>query len=446
VAATKPGTLNALPQARQSEAKPSHQTEGPLRCLPTTALAALFVLIPPAHATPSVSFDAPLAGSTVSGKIVEGPACEVTASIDASRVDFYLDGQFLHAQRYPPWNCEWDTTQMPDGEHELTAEAIDATGNSTTTSVRVTVANPMQPTVEFRAPLEGDRLSGRIQEGPACEVTGSAETTRVEFYLDGQFLWPQSFAPWNCELDSTQVPDGEHRLSASAFDAGGRSSTTEIGVHIANQRSRVGSFETGNLSEFDGSGLSGGNIVTTAEEAYDGTRAARIDSDGIAENQFQRVWYDVNWGPGADVWYGLALKVPRLADWCWWRPVRWDNHKTYAGAGDVGGVRIEAGKLYLDAGSYGQRTRTLIGPIDIPEGRWFWLEVHQRFSDRPNVALSELFVDGGPVGTSTQPNSNGRVINHLRFGNVTLASGCSSASSVYFDRISVGLDAVGPLE
>jgi hypothetical protein len=203
------------------------------------------------------------------------------------------------------------------------------------------------------------------------------------------------------------------------------------------QPDRLAGFEGKAFTEVDGRSESGGVLATTSERSYDGSRSMRATTDGTTGNQFQRLWYRVNWQTGADVWYGLALYVPDHSQWCWWRPARWDNHALYGGAGDIGGLRIEAGALYLDVGRYGEDATQLIGPVPLAERRWIWVEVHQRLSARPGHALSEVWVDGRRVGASRKGNSFGRPVTDVRFGNVTLASECSRAGSIWFDRVSI---------
>jgi len=224
-----------------------------------------------------------------------------------------------------------------------------------------------------------------------------------------------------------------------ALDSTGASSAAPD----ARRRSgRLGSFERGNFREFDGSEAVNGSLTVTRRRSYEGRRAARATNDATG-NQFQRVWYRVRWREGSDVWYGMALYIPRLLDWCWWTPMRWDNFLTYGSAGDIGGVRISGGKLFLDRGDYTQQG-ALIGPLAIPQARWFWVEVHQRFSGTAGSALSELYIDGVRRGRSTAANSAGRVINHIRYGTVSLATKCSRRSSIYFDRVSVSDHRLGP--
>jgi hypothetical protein len=205
----------------------------------------------------------------------------------------------------------------------------------------------------------------------------------------------------------------------------------------------IGSFETHDLSQFDHWSVANGTLTTTREASYQGLWGAKASNFG-GGNQYQRTWYDVDWHSGVHVWYGLALFIPGIYDWCWWTPVRWDNFKTFGSGGDVGGVRIQSGLLYVDRGTYSFQ-RALIGPVQVPEGRWTWVEVHQRLSGRAGKAVTELFIDGVRRGRSTAANTRGRPIDQIRYGNVAMSSSCSEASAIYFDRVSLSGAPRGPL-
>jgi hypothetical protein len=222
----------------------------------------------------------------------------------------------------------------------------------------------------------------------------------------------------------------------------GRTAVNSAAPDARRRSSRLGRFETGNFREFDAWEAANGSLTVTDRRSYEGKRSAK-STNYASGNQFQRVWYGVRWREASDVWYGMALHIPRLLDWCWWTPMRWDNFLTYGSAGDIGGVRIYDGKLYLDRGDYTRQT-ALIGPVVIPQARWFWIEVHQRFSETAGRALSELYIDGVKRGRSTAANSAGRVINHIRYGNVAMATQCSRRSSIYFDRVWVSNHRLGP--
>ncbi len=226
------------------------------------------------------------------------------------------------------------------------------------------------------------------------------------------------------------------RLSARAVRAGLRRGT--LLVRLPRSGPRHGPvrlvLRTRNFPEFDGYSASGGALMRSARYAFHGRTSTRASYDGHGVNAFQRVWYNVAWAPGAAIRYGVALYVPSGRSWCWWRPARWDNHRLYGARGDVGGLRVERGRLLVDTGRYGGATRTLVGPVSLPKGRWVRLEVRQRLSSIPGMAFTQLHVNGVSRGFSRAANSGGRPITHIRFGNVTLASECSRAGSIYFDR------------
>ncbi|HEX5927944.1 MAG TPA: Ig-like domain-containing protein [Solirubrobacterales bacterium] len=215
---------------------------------------------------PSVSWKAPVAGATVNGR-VQGAACEALASDNrgVSRVVMKVDGTTLNTESDAPWNCSFDSTRVGDGSHTLSATAYDAAGNSRTATVSVTVANKAAapeapapapepapspapepapapapgdttpPTVSWKVPTAGATVKGKIQ-GSACEalVSDASAIEKVVMKVDGATLNTESDAPWNCIFDSTQVANGSHTLSATAYDAAGNSRSATTTVTVAN--------------------------------------------------------------------------------------------------------------------------------------------------------------------------------------------------------------------
>lgn len=108
----------------------------------------------------------------------------------------------------------------------LAAGVVVALGQSTQAS--------SHPTVEFEAPADGDRISGVVEEGPACEVSASSDTTAVVFYLDGRQVTHNKLAPWNCFFDSRTFSDGRHTLKAVARDDHGDTSSASVQISIVN--------------------------------------------------------------------------------------------------------------------------------------------------------------------------------------------------------------------
>jgi hypothetical protein len=206
----------------------------------------------------------------------------------------------------------------------------------------------------------------------------------------------------------------------------------------------IGTMETHDLSQFDAWSALNGTLTPTTGLAYQGAWAAKA-ANGGGNIQYQRVWYDTSWRAGDSVWYGMALFIPPSLDWCWWAPIRWDDWTARRGsASHVGGVVIEGGKLKVKYGTYRSQS-TVLAPVPAPRGRWFWLEVHQRLSRKPGRALTELFLDDRRVGRSRAPNTTTSRAARIRFGNVAMASNCSSSAEIYFDRVSYSGSRLGPV-
>jgi len=211
-------------------------------------------------------------------------------------------------------------------------------------------------------------------------------------------------------------------------------------------------FETGDFSEASSlQAKAGGSLTVTGERAYEGSKSARATWSGGSTGA-QRVWKDTNWNNGSDVWYGMAVYVPSNTDYCYWNPIRWDNYDLYGGVddnkpgeGDVGGLTVEQNRISIMKNHYGGEEQKLVDGGTLAKGRWTWLELHQRFSDRDGEALSELYVDGQKRGASTKANSAGRQITDLRAGAVAIASKCSTPSAIDFDRVSISNSQRGPL-
>jgi hypothetical protein len=207
------------------------------------ALGGGLLAAAPAHAAdttaPSVAFRAPAPGGVVSGTYFNNTAISATATDDVGvdHVDFFADGQFVNRERSAPYTGNWDTTTVPDGRHTLTATAFDAAGNSRSASVEVEVRNGAGPTATWKAPTNGQVVSGNLNGGTACEATATSpgsSVRKVEFLLDGELLNTEVSAPYTCYFDTRKVADGAHVLGAKVTDAAGKVSTSSITVTVRN--------------------------------------------------------------------------------------------------------------------------------------------------------------------------------------------------------------------
>jgi hypothetical protein len=212
----------------------------------------------------------------------------------------------------------------------------------------------------------------------------------------------------------------------------------------------VASMENGSFSEFSQTGVLGGTLSVQAGDGYDGTHSALATYKGGSGNGYARTIENISWSGTQDVWYGAAFKLPTgyAASLQGGNDImRWDNYGAYADGADYGGVELWSdGKARVMLGKYTNDPGTVLaGPFTLPEGRWFWMEVHQHFSTGAG-ALSDVYIDGTLVAHSTAPNNYGRGADRLRWGIVSIDAGRQTKSlSLAFDRTSIQSSQLGPL-
>ena len=94
------------------------------------------------------------------------------------------------------------------------------------------------PQISLVRPVEGQDVRGHFDDpgGPECraEVTSEGGVDHVDFAVDGNFINRKRSAPYACLWDTRNYSDGEHVLTATAYDAAGNSSTDTIRVHVDN--------------------------------------------------------------------------------------------------------------------------------------------------------------------------------------------------------------------
>lgn len=204
---------------------------------------------------------------------------------------------------------------------------------------------------------------------------------------------------------------------------------------------RKTSFELdGDLSRFDQVNLAAGTLSVGTQQAFgSGTFAAHATYLGGNQEGYARGVFNVNWRDADDVWYDAAFYLPvgfKAAQRGRVDLLTWDNWPSRGTAGDYGGIVMYGydHKARLVHGSLGTDDREdLTGPFDLPEGRWFFIQVHQRFGGaRP---FSEVYVDSDVVGRSTAQNMDGDPIDRVRAGLVSAQQ--ENPLDLWLDRVVV---------
>lgn len=128
---------------------------------------------------PTVSFNSPIDGATVSGKV----ALSDNASDDLSvtKVEFYIDGELDTTDTAVPYEATWYTNYYMNGSHTIMAKAYDASGNTGTATITVNVSS------QITSPLTGTSVLVKYKAGTTQAVM-DAVVQRLNLIVQKAFV------------------------------------------------------------------------------------------------------------------------------------------------------------------------------------------------------------------------------------------------------------------
>jgi hypothetical protein len=181
---------------------------------------------------PSVAITAPASGADVPAGAI---AVQVTASdaVAVASVALYADGVLQSTLTVAPWNFTWNTSALANGSaHTLTATATNAAGVTASASISVTVDNT-PPTATITSSFHG-RVSGTVNV--AVSASDDMGIDHVSLNVDSTTLvGTLNAAPYNFSWNTHSVANGNHNLTATAWDkAGNKASSAPVTVTVRN--------------------------------------------------------------------------------------------------------------------------------------------------------------------------------------------------------------------
>jgi subtilisin family serine protease len=181
---------------------------------------------------PSVGIASPTGGNVAGSVSVSVGA---TDNIGVTRVDLYVGGVLFGSDTSAPYTFSVNTLNYVNGTLSLSARARDAAGNVTTSSgVNVNVANPvpdtLAPVVNILSPSDGGTVSGR-SVSISISASDNVRVTLLSCYVDGKLLSQTTASSMTCKWNTSKVSKGLHVIGATATDAAGNSSKTQISVN-----------------------------------------------------------------------------------------------------------------------------------------------------------------------------------------------------------------------
>jgi hypothetical protein len=232
--------------------------------------------IPADTVAPSVSFMTPTQSATVSG--VASVQMSATDNVGVAMVMLSADGAFLNSWSGAPYTYSWNTTGLGNGTHTLTAAAKDAAGNTTTSTVQVTVnnvvADTQPPALSFATPGNGGAVSGTTTVQIAA--SDNVGVVLVTLAIDGASAASWSGGPYTYSWNTKLLPNGTHTLSATAKDSAGNTSTATIQVTVSNPVVDATPPTVSIVSPKSGSIASSNSTIVQAS-VYDNVGVVKVD-------------------------------------------------------------------------------------------------------------------------------------------------------------------------
>jgi beta-lactam-binding protein with PASTA domain/lysophospholipase L1-like esterase len=255
---------------------------------------------------PTVTLDAPADGSTVAGTTTI--AATANDDLAVASVSFSIDAGQVATLTTGPFDFSWDTTTYANGDYEVTATAVDTSGNSAIALANVTVLNVNVPplvdagvsqaitlptdTVSLSGTVSDDGLPGAgvttswtMSSGPAAVQFADATSavTTATFTVDGEYVLHLSAddGEFIGGADITVTVDPEPVAVEQTFVAGGdslingrntsRNFGSNVDILVHSYGPKVG------LVQFDLSSLSGA-VISSASLRFS-LNALRSDGD-----------------------------------------------------------------------------------------------------------------------------------------------------------------------
>ena len=226
---------------------------------------------------PAVSITAPAAAGVVSGTSVTVTASATAATgLTISSVQFKLDNTNLGqpVSGPGPYASTFDSTTLTNGAHTVSATATDSAGSSTTSaSVSITVNNIVPPKVAISSPAGGATISGQTTVTATATAATGLTIASVQFKVDGNNFGAlqKNGGPYSATLDTTQLTNGGHNLTAVATDSAGTPTTSAM-VSVTVSNIAVSGPVATITSPAAGASLSGKTVQLSATATASGGR------------------------------------------------------------------------------------------------------------------------------------------------------------------------------
>lgn len=182
---------------------------------------------------PSVNITSPSNGATVSGTI--NITVNATDNVGVTMVSLSVDNINVASSTSSPFTMSWNSASVANGIHTIKVTAKDAAGNTSSSSIQVTVntvsnTDVTNPTVTITSPSNGTSVTGSVNI--TANASDNKAVSSVRFSIDGAVVGSSTAAPYTYSWNTSAVAAGSHTITATALDAAGNAGSQSIQVTI----------------------------------------------------------------------------------------------------------------------------------------------------------------------------------------------------------------------
>ena len=184
---------------------------------------------------PTVSIISPANGATISGTI--NVLVSASDNVGVTSVSLSVDGTLAGSSNSSPFTNSWNSGTVVNGAHTLTVTAKDASGNTSSKSIQVSVNNIsnsdiISPTVSIASPADGASFEANSIVTISTSATDNVGVTTISISIDGAVVATGSSSPLSYSWNTTNAASGVHSIVAKANDQAGNTGLKSITVTI----------------------------------------------------------------------------------------------------------------------------------------------------------------------------------------------------------------------
>lgn len=187
---------------------------------------------------PIVSLSTP--GSTVIGTVTISASASDDVQLD--RIEIFAGNVSLGSTSSGNLSVSWDTTLQNDGNITLKVFATDSSGNTSSKSASVTIANNIAsditpPTLNINGISEGQTITSNTST--SIIANDDVALSIVNCFINGALV-SSSNTSLSCNINVKKLKSGNHVISANAIDMAGNKTNKSVNFTIGSGTTKGG--------------------------------------------------------------------------------------------------------------------------------------------------------------------------------------------------------------